>query len=135
MITFDASGRETCSVRETRTNTPLQALALLNDVTFLEASRLLAQRMLSEAGPSAADRLTHGFRLVLARPPQASELSILHDGLKTHLARYRHQPEAARKLLGVGEYELNDESDPREAAAYATIASLLLNLDEAITKE
>ena len=67
MMTFDASGRETCVVRETRTNTPLQALNLMNDVTFVEAARVLAQRVMAEGGPTPEDRLTLAFRLVLAR--------------------------------------------------------------------
>ena len=69
MMTFDAAGREACVVRETRTNTPLQALNLLNDVTYVEAARVLAQRVLREAGPKAVDRLTLGFRLVTSRMP------------------------------------------------------------------
>jgi hypothetical protein len=135
MMTFDASGRETCSVRETRTNTPLQALALLNDVTFLGASRLLAQRMLSEGGSSTADRLTHGFRLVLARRPAPAEMAVLEEGLKTHLARYRADPQSAWRLLDIGEHSAAAPADAPELAAHAAIASLLLNLDEAITNE
>jgi hypothetical protein len=118
MLTFDASGREACSVRETRTNTPLQALTLLNDITFVEASRLLAQRMLAEAGPSDAERLSHGFRLVLARSPKPAEMAILQGGLESHLERHRSSPTSEAQL-----------------AAYSALASMMLNLDEAITNE
>ena len=135
MMTFDAAGRETCVVRETRTNTPLQALALLNDQTFVEASRHLAERMLREGGPAPSDRLTFGHRLVLARPPRPAELAILHAGLQAHLARYQNQPQAALELLKAGEARVSPPLDPSELAAYTAIASLLLNLDEAITNE
>jgi hypothetical protein len=133
MMTFDAAGRETCVVRETRTNTPLQALALLNDLTFVESSRHLAQRMLLEGGAAADDRLTHGFRLVLARRPQPAELAILQNGLKTHQARYRQHPEEATELLS--ESGRTPSAESAELAAYTAIASLILNLDEAITNE
>jgi hypothetical protein len=135
MMTFDAAGRETCVVRETRTNTPLQALALLNDVTFVEASRHLAQRMLREAGPTANDRLAYGHRLVLARDPRPAELAILHGGLQTYLERYRSQPQAAAALLSLGESKVGSRDNASELAAYTAVASLLFNLDEAITKE
>ena len=85
MITFDAAGRETCMVRETRTNTPLQALNLMNDVTYVEASRHLAQRVLRQAG-SDEERLTLAFRLVLARPPRPAELRLLGDSLADQAA-------------------------------------------------
>src|SRR5205085_1164423 len=83
MMNFDASSRETCVVRETRTNTPLQALNLMNDVTFVETARVLAQRVLRE-GRGADERLTLAFRLVLARKPADMELGILRDALKHH---------------------------------------------------
>jgi hypothetical protein len=135
MLTFDAAGRETCVVRETRTNTPLQALALLNDVTFVEASRHLAARMIDEGGASPKDRLTYGFRLVLARAPETRELSILASGLSEHLDRFRNDPKAAEALLNVGDSPARPSMDPAELAAYSAVASMLLNLDEAITNE
>lgn len=134
MLAFDAAGRETCVVRETRTNTPLQALALLNDVTFVEASHGLAQRMLS-AGGAEDDRLIFGFRLVLARPPQPAELAILKSGLAAHRERYYAHPEAAEKLVSLGNSAAARHGDPCELAAYSAIASMILNLDEAITNE
>ena len=81
MLTFDAAGRETCVVRETRTNTPLQALNLMNDVSFLEASRFVAQRMMKQGGASAAARLGYGFRLVTGRAPSTAEQRALLDSL------------------------------------------------------
>jgi hypothetical protein len=86
MMTFDASGRETCSVRETRTNTPLQALTLMNDVTFVESARVLAERVLMQGGSSPEDRLALAFRLATARRPDPDELEVLRAGLQEHLA-------------------------------------------------
>ena len=84
MATFDASPRETCVVRETRTSTPLQALALMNDVTFVEAARVFAQRMLREGGKSSASRIRFAFQRATCRQPNAAELKVLKAGLKRH---------------------------------------------------
>jgi hypothetical protein len=135
MMTFDAAGRETCVVRETRTNTPLQALNLLNDVTYVEAARVLAQRMLLEGDVTVDVRLTRLFRLATCRAPRPAELRILRDGFEAHLANYRADPQAAANLLAVGEYPRAKQLDVSELAAYSAVAGLILNLDEAITKE
>ncbi|HJT32427.1 MAG TPA: DUF1553 domain-containing protein [Pirellulales bacterium] len=135
MITFDAAGRETCIVRETRTNTPLQALALLNETGFVEAARSLAARAMREAGPDPRDRVAYLFRLVLARRPAAAELDALFAGYERHLAHYREQPQAAEQLLTVGESRISGTHDPIELAAYTAVAGVVLNLDEAVTKE
>jgi hypothetical protein len=135
MMTFDAAGRETCVVRETRTNTPLQALTLLNDVTYVEAARVLAQRVLAEGGVTAEERLTLAFRLATARRPRPAELQVLLDGLREHLVRYRENPEAARALVRTGEAPRDGRLDVGELAAYTAVAGLILNLDETITKE
>jgi hypothetical protein len=135
LATFDAPTRETCTVRRPRTNTPLQALALMNDEQFVEASRQLAQRMLTEAGSDAAERLAHGFRLCTARQPQPQELAVLaelYDQQRTH---YESDREAALKLLAVGESKRDESLDPSEHAAWTMMANLMLNLDETITKE
>jgi hypothetical protein len=135
MITFDAATREACTVRETRTNTPLQALTLMNDVTFLEAARGLAQRVLTEAGTTPERRLSLAFRLATARPPKPSEEEILKSDLEHHLEVYRKDPKAAVKLLTEGESPVNEKLDVSELAAYMAVASLILNFDETITKE
>jgi hypothetical protein len=135
MMTFDASGREACSVRETRTNTPLQALTLMNEVTYVEAARKLAERGMTEAGPAPEERLTRAFRLALARPPKPAELKILLGGFERHRSRYRQHPSAALDLLSVGESPRNEQLDPVDLAAYTAVGGLILNLDEAITKE
>ena len=135
MLLFDAPSREVCSVRRGRTNTPLQALALLNEVTFVEAARGLAERMLSEGGADVRGRLDLGLRLALARPASARELDILEAGLKADLARFKADPVAAAKLASAGEKPARKELDPAEVAAYAMAANVLLNLDEFVTRE
>jgi hypothetical protein len=135
MMTFDAAGREMCSVRSSRTNTPLQALTLLNDVTFVEASRALAERMITEGGSTPEQRIAMGFRLATARAPQPRELAVLVRGLEYHRQRFGEEREAGVRLMNVGESPRNDALDVTETAAYATIAGLILNLDEVVTKE
>jgi hypothetical protein len=134
LLTFDAAGRETCVVRPTRTNTPLQALNLLNDVTYVEAARVLAERVMREAR-TPEERLTVAFRLAAARRPRAVELKVLVEGFRTHLAEYRRHPEAARRLVRAGEFRQPEDLDRTELAAYTAVASLILNLDETLTKE
>jgi hypothetical protein len=134
MITFDAAGRESCRVLQTRTNTPLQALTLMNEVTFVEAARRLAERIVREGGSTPDERLSFAFRLVLARTPTPAELRVLSAGLARHLAHYRQQPKAAEQLLAVGESPRDEKLDKAELGAYAATANLILNLDEAITK-
>ncbi|MCW5962876.1 MAG: DUF1553 domain-containing protein [Bryobacterales bacterium] len=135
LVTFDAPDREKCTARRTNTNTPLQALVLLNDPTYVEASRALAQRVLKEAAPDPGSRIRHAFRLVTARDPNPRELQALRDLAETQIARYRRDPEAAKRLLKVGESPYDQRLDARELAGWATVASVILNLDEAITKE
>ena len=91
-LLFDAPTREICTVKRSRTNTPLQALAVLNEVTFVEASRKLAERMIAEGGATPEPRLAYGFRLAAARQPRPEELKILTDGLKADLDRFHRDP-------------------------------------------
>src|SRR5262249_27969659 len=135
LVTFDAAGRETCVVRPSRTNTPLQALSLMNDVTFVEASRVLAQRAMREGGASPEGRGTLAFRLAPARKPRPAELRVLLDGYREHLADYRKDEKAARKLTGIGEAPRDERLDVAELAAYTAVAGVILNLDEVVTKE
>ena len=135
MTTFDASARETCITRRSRTNTPLQALALMNDVTYVEAARVLAQRMMMEGGTTPEERVALGFRLFTARWPTAKEKETLLNGFLRNRARYRSDGEAALKLVSVGESKRNEELDVAELAAYTLVASLILNLDETVTRE
>jgi hypothetical protein len=135
MTLFDAPGRELCVVRRSRTDTPLQALALLNDETYVEASRKLAEKMISEGGSTVEDRIGYAFRRAMARPPSAAELKVLKAGLEQRLAKYRLNPDAAKALLAVGDTRSSSTLDPAELAAYTTTASVILNLDETITKD
>jgi hypothetical protein len=136
MVAFDAPTRETCVVRESRTNTPLQALDVLNDVTFVEAARRFAERLIV-CGPnrSPAERLAAAFFEATARRPRKDELEILLDGFQNQLGRFRNDPRAALALVGQGESPRNTAVDPVELAAYTTMAQLILNLDETLTKE
>jgi hypothetical protein len=135
MMTFDAAARETCTVRETRTNTPLQALTLLNEVTYVEAARMLAQRLLTEGGDTPEERLTFAFRLATARAPTPVELKVLRDGFQQYLHKYRADGKAALELVTAGESPRDARLDVRELAAYTAVAELILNLDETVTKE
>jgi mono/diheme cytochrome c family protein len=132
---FDTAGRQACTVRLARTNTPLQALTLLNDVTYVEAARAFAQRVLKEAPPTAEARLEHAFRLVLARRPTAAERRVLTGSLQRMLSQYRGEPAAAQRLLSAGESPRDAALDPAEHAAWTGLCSLILNLDEAISRE
>jgi hypothetical protein len=134
MTTFDAAGREMCSVRSTRTSTPLQALALMNDVTFVEAARCLAQRVMRE-GRAPEERMRLAFRCVLIRAPKPAELQILLGDWQEHLARFRSEPAAAEALVSAGEAPRDTQLPVDELAAYTALAGLILNLDEAITRQ
>lgn len=133
MSIFDAPTREACTVRRSTTNTPMQALASMNSTQFVEAARALAIRMM-QAKSSKIDRLVYGFRLVTGRHPSPEELTILSNYLDTQLQNYGANLPAAEKLLAVGEYRIPDSAQQQEAAAWAMVGSLLLNLDETITQ-
>jgi hypothetical protein len=135
MVAFDAAGRETCVVRESRTDTPMQALDLMNDVTFIEAARALGQRMMKEGGADATARLRYGFRVLLSRYPSDEEIRTLLDSLNYHRDYFASRPAVAAKLLEQGESKPDAALEPGELAAYASVASLMLNLDEAVTKQ
>jgi hypothetical protein len=134
LSTFDAPDREKCTARRLLTNSPLQALELLNDPTYVEAARALAQRMLREGGSETDKRIGYGFRLATGRNPAPAELRILHDAVDRHLAHYRDAT-AADELLHVGESAYDSSLDTRALAAWTALASTILNLDETITKE
>ena len=132
---FDASTRQVCEVKPTRTNTPLHALVTLNDTTFAEASRVLGARMVREGGKTSAERLDWLFTLATARAPGDRERIVLGRAYARLLAEYRADPGAARALASVGESATDPTADLAELAASAAVASLVLNLDEVITRE
>jgi hypothetical protein len=135
MATFDAPDREKCVARRAVTNTPLQALITLNDPTYVEAARAMAQRTLREGGKNVSARIGYIFRLALARKPSRREARVILDLLSQQLINYRKDKKAATELLRVGESAADDKIDQAELAAWTMLASAILNLDETITKE
>ena len=134
MVTFDASSREICVLSRSRTNTPLQALALLNEVSYVEAARNLAQQMMKRESEEG-DRLRWGWRQVTSRQPTDYEMSILSKSLQRSLERYSKDQQAAIELIAFGESIADESLKPHQLAAYTVIASMLLNLDEVINRE
>ena len=132
--TFDAPEREFCTTRRSKTNTPLQALALLNGAQFVEAARHLAQRMLLEGGKTLNERIIYGFRLVNARVPSQPELALLRDAYTENLQHYQSNGQAALQLLQVGDSPFNNALNQAKLAAMTSVARLLFNLNESITK-
>lgn len=135
MLLFDMPSREICQVKRARTDTPLQALALMNEVTFVEASRVLAQHMIEQGGATPASRIDFAYRRALGRDATDAEKAVLIPGLLARLDRYRHDPDAAKKLITEGQTPPDPRADPAELAAYTMTASVILNLDQTITKE
>jgi Protein of unknown function (DUF1553) len=132
--TFDAPDREKCTARRSTTNTPLQALVLMNDPTYVEASRMFAERDLREAGPGTAQRIRYAFRLATDRDPSPKETEILEGLYKKEMVHYDSDRKAAEKLLSVGEMRRDPKMDPSELAAWTMVASTIFNMDETITK-
>jgi len=135
MSAFDAASREICTVRPVRTNTPLQALTLLNDPTYVETSRKFAERIMREGGSSPTLRLQWAFQAATSRKPNEAETKLLLASLAKHLEHYRKAPDQAKKLLKVGESPIDRGLDRADIAAYTLIAETLLNLDETVTKQ
>jgi len=134
LVTFDAPNREVCTDCRARTNTPLQALVLLNDPSYVEAARVLAERILREGGASTAERLAFAFKLCTARAPRPEEMSVLSRILDAQLTKFKQDPTAATKLTSAGEAPRPSDLDASEWAAWTALGNVLLNLDETITK-
>jgi hypothetical protein len=132
--TFDAPDREKCSARRTITNTPLQALLLMNDPTYLEAARFLAQRDLTEAPAAETERIRYAFRLVTDRDPSSKEAEVLTRLYEKERDHYTAHQDAAQKLLTIGESKPDPTFQPAELAAWTMVASTILNMDETVTK-
>lgn len=132
---FDSAPRQTCVVKPTRTNTPLHALTTLNDPTFVEAARALAERVLKSNDAQPAARVERMFRVVLGRKPSAEETQVLVASLNRVQREFAGQREAAKQFLSVGESQRAQAIDPIEHAAYTALASAIFNLDEALVRE
>lgn len=134
MRSFDAPSREACRVRRERTNTPLQALVLMNEQQYVEAARHLARRVIHEGGSTAEQRVIFAFQRVTGRPPDPQEVADIVAVLNDHRAHFESDLEAAGKLIRVGESKPDTSINAGELAAWTMVANLLLNLDEALTK-
>jgi Protein of unknown function (DUF1553)/Protein of unknown function (DUF1549)/Planctomycete cytochrome C len=132
--TFDAPTRETCVVQRARTCTPLQSLVLLNDPTYVETARVLAKRMMTEGGVSPEERIRYAFRLATARLPSADEEEVLTQLYRQQKERFQKAPADAEKMMDVGEYPCDRNLDPIDHAAWTSVATIILNLDETINK-
>jgi hypothetical protein len=134
MISFDASERNFCQVKRHNTSTPLQALILLNDPQYIEASRMLAERMIKEAGPTDDERISFAFRLLTSRHPLPTEVSKLIELYRAELKEFQKDRSTAESFLNVGEYPRDRALDPAEVAAGALVANTIMNFDEAVIK-
>ena len=134
LLAFDAPSREECTADRARSNTPLQALVLLNDPGFVEAARVFAERILREGGATADARIDRAFRIALSRPPSERESGVLRDLVAKHLDEYRKDGAAAKDVLGAGTRQADASLDSAELAAWTSVARTLLNLHEMITR-
>ncbi len=134
MLLFDSSGREVCTVKRSRSNTPMQALSLLNEVTFVEAARKLAEQSLRQPGDNDA-KLAWTFRKVVRRDATSAEIAVLRKGLEKRLTTYAADKTLAPKLLATGMSPAAQDLDANQLAAWTATANILLNLDETVTRE
>jgi hypothetical protein len=133
LTNFNGANREVCSVRNELANTPLHALTLMNNVVFVESARLLAERMLASSD-TLEGQISHGFMRVTARNPDEVELADLRFAYQDFFDAFIQQPEAALALLQVGEHPVHAAMEPISLASMAMVASVILNLDEAIMR-
>ncbi|MCC6155381.1 MAG: DUF1553 domain-containing protein, partial [Candidatus Hydrogenedentes bacterium] len=134
MLLFDAPNREICTAERSRSNTPVQALALMNDIQYIEAARAVAERIMQHGGSTTQDRIKYAGMLTLGRPPTSVEASVLLQQFNDQLSDYRATPEAARALLQMGESKHRTELDAAELAAWTLVANALLNTDAAVSQ-
>jgi len=131
---FDAPEREFCMVSRSTSNTPLQALVLMNDITYVEAARKFAERLLTETRATPKDRVYIAFQMALTRPAKPTELKALVDLYEAQLARYQKDRPSAEKLLAIGESPRDAKLDVAELAAWTGVCNVILSLDEAVTR-
>ena len=135
MANFDASARDSHMVRPVVTNTPLQALDLMNDVAYVEAARVFAERVIKDGGATPAARIAYAFKAATARPPKAAEGAILLNAFQRNSELFKAKPDAALKYVSHGEHPRDTGFDVSELAAYTSVTSLILNLNETVMKE
>jgi hypothetical protein len=134
LIAFDAPSREECTAERPRSNTPLQALVLLNDPTYVEAARALSEKIVKDGGKTAEERIQFVYRRVLQRTASADELKLLGPLVERHLKEYQADRKAAEALFTVGDKPIPKDGDIAELAAWTSIARVVLNLHETITR-
>jgi mono/diheme cytochrome c family protein len=132
---FDQPSREYCVIRRSRTDTPLQALDLMNDPTYVEASRVMAQHLMSDEKGTPAQRIAVAFKRVTSREPTVAEMEILSAGFEKNLANFQKDPAGAAKLVSIGATPRDAKLDVPELAAYTMTSSIILNLDETVTRQ
>ncbi len=134
LLAFDAPTREECTVQRPRSNTPLQALVLLNDPTYVEAARALAERTLREGGRDTPEQIGWIYETVLSRAPRPEEASLLRALFEKHRAEYQKDRASAIALIHTGERPDPADLDPSELAAWTSVARVVLNLHETVTR-
>jgi hypothetical protein len=133
LVAFDAPSREECTVERPRSNTPLQALVLLNDPIYVEAARAFAERIV-RAGGDTEQRIHFAYRQALCRQARPEELQVLASLYRKHVQQYKEDPSAAAALLSIGEHRVPDDIDRVELAAWTSVARTILNLHETIMR-
>jgi hypothetical protein len=133
MATFDAPNRESCTVRRERTNTPLQALTMMNDVQYVEAARCFAERVVEQSQPETEQRLNYAMQVATGRSLTEDEQRLLKGLYEKHLSTFKDDQDAAKALIQTGESPLISEAPPEELASLTMICNLILNLDEVLT--
>jgi len=133
MLIFDIADRDVCTVKRTTTQTPLQALVLMNDVQYIEAARALTTRVFHESGEDNAKRLAYGFELILGRMPKANELSLIQRQYQEEKAYYQTNPDKAQAYLSTGKFAPDDTLAQEELAAMSVVVHSIMNTNEAIT--
>ncbi|MDG2123739.1 MAG: DUF1553 domain-containing protein, partial [Verrucomicrobiales bacterium] len=131
---FDAPSREECTAQRPRSNTPTAAMVMLNDPTFVEAARVMAERVLRHGKNNGKANIDFAYQLALSRSPNDLEKEILRGLIRTHLVEYKNDPDAAKQLVAVGQAPVPDDLDPVSLATWTAICRTLLNLDETITR-
>jgi hypothetical protein len=134
MMNFDAPDRYLCVVKRQKTATPLQSLVLMNDPQYVEASRMLAERMIKEGGSELKERIAFAFKALTSRNPRAEELELLTSLYTEELNDFKKEPKRATQLLNIGEYKRDTKLDAAQVAAYTIVASSIMNFDEFVVK-